>query len=107
DLALPACIRRAPKQSAAPWLRLKWNHAHSNTRRRSRWHRRTSGPERTLSHSTDASPNDRQPTARVAHTSSRKSWRSEADRLVSSVAPFLSVGKLGAIEFEHEKPKGR
>src|SRR5262245_36627671 len=49
-----------------------------------------------------------QPTAgRVAHTNSRKSRRSVADHLVISGVPSLWVGKLGAIEVEHEKPKGR
>src|SRR5262249_54373896 len=48
------------------------------------------------------------PTAgRVAHTNSRKSRRSVADYLVISGVPTLWVGNLGAIEVEHEKPKGR
>ena len=48
------------------------------------------------------------PTAgRVADTNSRKSRRSVADDLVIFIAPFLWVGKLGAIEVEYEKPKGR
>src|SRR5437016_11421270 len=35
-------------------------------------------------------------------------WRQIlADHLVSFVAPFVIVGKLGSIEVEHEKPKGR
>ncbi len=38
---------------------------------------------------------------------SRKNGLSVAGHLVSSVAPLLSVGKLGAIEVEHKKPKGR
>src|SRR5262245_9816236 len=39
---------------------------------------------------------------------SRKSRRSVADHLVISGVPSpLWVGKLGAIEVEHEKPKGR
>jgi len=49
-----------------------------------------------------------QPTAgKVAHTNSRKSRRSAADHLVIFGVPSLWVGKLGAIEIEHEKPKGR
>ena len=43
---------------------------------------------------------------RLPYTS-RKSGRSVADHLVSFVEPFLTVGKLGSIEVEHEKPKGR
>ena len=95
------------------YFTLSDNHYENNTRTAAHsaaelWRCRTSGPERALPHSIDIPPNDRQPTAgRVAHTSSRKSGRSVPDHLVSSVVPFLSVGRLRAIEFEHEKPNGR